>query len=401
MKNIERERYLSCIRPYVGNRNAKVLAGIRRSGKSTLLEMVPDGLGDDNIMFIDMELWDNREYKDPEKLYRMIKGSLVNGKKNRLFIDEVQDVKEWESVIRSLIAEKCCDIYLSGSNSHLLSSEFSTYLSGRLNIIDVFTLTFSECIAFAQRYTDTQDTEEIFGKFLRFGGFPSVWRSEYKSSEAYKEVSDIVNTIMMRDIISRYTVKNPDVLYRVLRYICDNVGKVTSVNNIYETLHSDDRHIGKDMVYSYVSYLESAYLICKVPTFDIKGKKNLMSNYKYYVGDIGIKNALLGFRSDDITGLMENIVYLELRSRGYSVWVGSNGGREVDLVGEKNGRYVYVQTVSELSSDKVVSREFGNLKGIDDNYPKYVVTLNDGLLNTDIDGVICCKMSDFLLRTDY
>jgi len=402
MEIIKRMRYLSRIEPFVGNRNAKVLTGIRRGGKSTILEMVSAGLGDDcAVVIVNMELWKNRKYRDPEKLYSMIKGSLVNGKRNFLFIDEVQDIKEWESVIRSLIAEECYDIFLTGSNSRLLSGEFATFLSGRLNTIDVFTLTFSECIDFERICRGEADIDDILRKFLRFGGFPSVWRMDYRESEADSEISDIVSAVMMRDIMSRYPVKNPDVLNRILNYLCDNIGNITSINNIYTALRTDDKGIGKDMVYSYVGYLESACLITKVMTFDIKGKRHLASAYKYYLADIGIKNASVGFRPNDIAGYMENIIYLELRSRGYTVWVGDNDGREIDLVGERNGRYVYVQAVSELSGDRVVNREFGNLKGIDDNYPKYVVTLGDGPLNADVDGIICCKMADFLLREDY
>jgi hypothetical protein len=401
MKNVERKRYLSRITPFIGNRNAKALTGIRRGGKSTILDFIKTNVGDRNIVYVNMELWENRKYKDPEKLYYMIKDSLSDDKKNCLFVDEVQDVKEWESVIRSLIAEDCCDIYLTGSNSKLLSGEFATYLSGRLNTIDVFTLTFSECLDFEQMYGRGTNADEAFKKFLRFGGFPSVWRQDFTQAEAVMEVTDIVNTIMMRDIVTRHAVKNPGVLNRILRYLCDNIGNVTSVNNIHTTLRSEDESIGKDMVYSYVDYLEEAFLVKKVPTFDIKGKRHLTSIYKYYLGDIGIKNALLGFRSGDIAGYMENIIYLELRSRGYSVWIGDNDGREIDLVGEKNGRYVYVQATAELSGDKVVNREFGNFKGIDNNYPKYVVTLDDGPLNADVDGIICCKIADFLLRDDY
>jgi len=304
-------------------------------------------------------------------------------------------------VIRSLIAEECCDIYLTGSNSRLLSGEFATFLSGRLNTVDVFTLTLSECLEFERAYRGEADVGAIFKKFLRFGGFPSVWRKDYGGSEADSEIADIVSAIMMRDIISRYPVKNPDVLGRILNYLCDNIGNLTSVNNIHTALQSDDKGIGKDTVYSYVGYLESACLITKVTAFDIRGKRHLSSTYKYYLADIGIKNALVGFRSKDISGYMENMIYLELRSRGYSVWIGDNNGREIDLVGEKNGRYIYVQAVAELSGEKVVNREFGNLKGIDDNYPKYVVTLEDGLLNADVDGIICCRIADFLLREDY
>ncbi|MCL1978610.1 MAG: ATP-binding protein, partial [Methanomassiliicoccaceae archaeon] len=268
MDAVRRERYLSRIRPFIGNRNAKVLTGIRRAGKSTLLEIISDSFGDDcNVVHISMELWKNREYKDPEKIYNMIKGSLVTGKKNCILIDEIQDIKEWESVIRSLIAENCCDIYLTGSNSRLLSGEFATYLGGRINTVDVFTLTFSECLDFERKYIGEPKTEDAFKKFLRIGGFPSIWCRDYRESEADLEVADISNSILMRDVISRYTVKNPDLLKRILNYVCDNIGNLTSINNIYTTLRAEDKGVGKDTVYSYTEYLESAYLFIKVPTY--------------------------------------------------------------------------------------------------------------------------------------
>ena len=401
MENIGRERYISRIKPFIGNRNAKVLTGIRRSGKSTLLEML-SGMDDGpyNDIVLNMELWKNRELRNPDRLYETISSSLKEGVKNRLFIDEVQDVDEWESVIRSLIAEDRCDIYLTGSNSHLLSGEFASYLSGRLNIIDVFTLTFSECMEFERVYRGTCDEDAVLRKFLRIGGFPSTWREDYRESDANSEVSDIVYAIMMRDIVSRHPVKNPDALNRILRYICDNVGNPTSVNNIFNSLSSEGRGIGRDTVSAYVDHLENAYLIQKVCTFDLKGKRHLTSKYKYYLSDIGVKNAILGFRPDDIAGYMENIVFLELRSRGYSVWIGDNAGKEVDFVAEKNGGYVYVQVTVKLDGQKTIEREFGSLKGIDDNYPKYVVTLDDGPLNSDIDGIICCKLTDFLMKDE-
>lgn len=400
--NILRSRYDSRIRPFMDNRNAKVLVGIRRSGKSTLFEMIADSMGDDhNIIMMDMEKWVNRPYRDPDILYSRIKESLVKEKDNCLFIDEVQDIREWESVVRSLIAEDCCDIYLTGSNSRLLSGEFSTYLSGRLNTLDVFTLTFSECIDFERGYRGEMPLEDIFSKFLRLGGFPSVWCNEYRESQAYSEISDITDAIIKRDIADRHSIRNTEVLDRILNFICDNIGNPVSVNNIFTSLYSEDKTIGRDMVYDYVGYLEDSCLVVKVQAYDIKGRRHLTSKYKYYLSDIGIKNSRLGFRPDDISGYMENIIYLELRSRGYRVWVGDSEGKEVDLVGEMNGRMIYVQATTELTNGDVVRREFGNLKGIDDNYPKYVVTLEDGPLNEDIDGIRCCKLIDFLMSDEY
>jgi Predicted ATPase (AAA+ superfamily) len=401
-QNIARPRYDSHIVPFKGNRNAKVLVGIRRGGKSTLLEMIADKMDDDhNKIAFNMEEWANRPYRDPDKLYAKIMESLVENKHNCLFIDEVQDIREWESVVRSLIAEDRCDIYLTGSNSRLLSGEFATYLSGRLNTLNVFTLTLSECMDFEKTYRGEKNSAEVFSKFLRLGGFPNIWRNEYHESQAYSEISDITDAIIKKDIADRHSIRKTDVLDRILNFICDNIGNQTSINNIFTSLQSEDNTVKKDMVYDYIGYLEDSCLIIKVPTYDIKGKKHLTSKYKYYLSDIGIKNARLGFRADDISGYMENIIYLELRSRGYNVWIGDSDGKEVDIVGEMNGKMIYIQATAELTNEKVVKREFGNLESISDNHPKYVVTLEEGLLNTDLNGIKCCKLLDFLLSTDY
>lgn len=401
-KNISRPRYDMRLAPFMGNGNAKVLEGVRRCGKSTLYEMLIDSTeSGSNIISFNMEVWNNRQYRDPEVLYSKIKESIVENKENFLFIDEVQDIYEWESVVRSLIAEDCCDIYLTGSNSRLLSGEFSSYLSGRLNTVNVFTLVLSECMDFEREYRSGMTYDEVLSKFIRIGGFPGVWRNDYDQSSAYSEISDIVDAIIKKDIVDRHNIKNTDVLDRILNFICDNIGNPTSVNNIFASLNSRDKSVKKDMVYDYVEYLEESYLILKANAYDIKGRKHLTSKYKYYLSDIGIKNARLGFRPDDISGYMENIIFLELKSRGYDVWVGDSGGKEIDFVGEKNGSMIYVQAVSELTNEDVVKREFGNLKDVGDNYPKYVVTLNDGPLNEDMDGIRCCKLVDFLMSDRY
>ena len=397
MDRVERTSQLDRISPFFGNGNAKVLTGIRRSGKSTLLRMVSEVHSDKNIILFDMELWSNREYRDPDALYRRIKDSLVSDRKNVLLIDEVQDITEWESVIRSLISEGCCDIYLTGSNSRLLSGEFATYLSGRLNTTEIFTLTLSECMRFESVYRDGITTDGALAKFLRFGGFPSIWRFDYNEKEAMSEVRDIVQAILLRDVVNRYGVKQPNILERILRFICDNVGNPISVNNIYNTFLSNGDKVGKDTVYSYLSYLESAYLVYRVETMDLKGKGILKSRYKYYLSDIGIKNALMGYRPDDIPGYMENIIFLELRSRGYDVWIADNKGKEIDFVARDGEGLIYIQATTRLSDEKVITREFGNLRDVDDYRSKYVVVLEKGLLDGDMDGTRCVTLSEFLL----
>lgn len=392
MKYVERPLYLDRMRPFSNNGNVKIITGIRRSGKSTLLK----GLGsvvDGRVLRIDMELWENRRFRDPETVYGYIRESIDSGV-SVVVIDEIQDIDRWHEVVRSLVAEGRCDLYITGSNSKLLSGEFASLLTGRFNLFDTFTLTYSECLRFAEQYqghgTDT------FGRFLRVGGFPSVWRNRYEEADAVSEVSDILNSIMMRDIVARYDIRKPDLLHRIFRFICDNIGNRTSVHNIYTSLLAEDRKVSKDLVYEYVDHLESACLIYKAETYDVKGKKILTSSYKYYLADIGLKNAACGFRPEDIQGYVENILYLEMRARGYEVWMGDYSGKEVDFVCRKGADIAYMQSTVRLSGEDVVKREFGNLRSIPDNHPKYVVTLERSPLDSDTDGIKCVLLEDFL-----
>ena len=400
MDYVHRESYINRIAPFIGNRNAKVITGVRRSGKSTIIKELPTRMTDFNILLYDMELWSNRKYRDPDVLYESIKESINPEKNNILIIDEVQDIDHWEELIRSLIAERCCDIYLSGSNSKLLSGEFATYLGGRINTTDVCTLNLRECILFDRKYSIGSPDDKVLEKMFRRGGFPSVWVADYEESDAMSEVRDIVQSILMMDIVRRYKVKRTDVLESILMFLCDNIGNVSSLNSIAKTLSASGKGINKDLVYEYAGYLEAACLVDRVETFDIKGKDILTSKYKYYLADVGIRNALLGFRSSNIPGYIENIIYLDLKSRGYGVWIGNNNGKEVDFIAKKDGKFIYIQATTTLEGEGVVDREFGNLEGITDNYPKYVVVLNKGPLDSDINGIHCIGLKDFLLLED-
>ena len=235
---------------------------------------------------------------------------------------------------------------------------------------------------------------------FRRGGFPSVWVADYEESDAMSEIRDIVQSILMIDIVRRYRVKCTDVLESILAFLCDNIGNVSSLNSIAKTLSSSGKGVNKDLVYEYAGYLEAACLVDKVETYDIRGKGIFTSKYKYYLADIGIRSALLGFRLSDVPGYIENIVYLELKSRGYEIWIGDNNGKEVDFIAKKNGRSIYIQATAALDSGSVVKREFGNLEGISDYYPKYVVVMNKGPLDSDIDGIHCIGLKDFLLLDD-
>ena len=400
MDYVPRQSYIDRLRPFIGNPNAKVITGVRRSGKSTILQSLSSEMSDRNVMVYDMELWTNRKYRNPDVLYDSIKSSIDPGRKNVLIIDEVQDIEGWEELIRSLIAERCCDIYLSGSNSKLLSGEFASHLGGRVNTLGIRTLNLRECILFDNVYGKESAEEEVLSRMFVRGGFPLVWVADYEDSDALSEIRDIVQSIMMTDIVIRYRVKRADVLEGLLMFLCDNIGNVTSLNSLARTMSSAGRIVNKELVYEYVGYLEAACLVDRVSTYDIKGKSILTTKYKYYLADVGIRNALLGFRPADTPGYIENIIYLDLKSRGYDVWIGNNNGKEIDFIARKDGKPIYVQVAMALDGKETIGREFGNLRGIPDEYPKYVVVLNKGPLDTDIDGIHCISLKDFLLKDD-
>ncbi|MCL2317505.1 MAG: ATP-binding protein [Methanomassiliicoccaceae archaeon] len=399
MDSILRPEYFDRIVDFIGNPNAKVITGIRRCGKSTFMEQISQKISSDtdaNVVYVDMELMANIDLKDTEKFYRHIKDRLIEGKKNVLFVDEVHEVTKWESVIRSLIAEKECDIYLTGSNSKLLSSEYATYLSGRIDTLEMQPLSFRECRTFNDAYCSQRNDEKLMWKYIEIGGFPLVWLREQSNMSAYRTLRDILNTVKTKDIVDRYGIKDRDLLERIFLFICSNLGNLTSLNNMYNILHAENGNVTRSTVYDYAGHLESSYLVYKAHVHEVKGKKLLSEKYKYFLPDIGLKHAALGYRFNDIAGHMENILFLDLKARGYDVWIGDNAGKEVDLVGEKFGERVYVQSVYRFS-ENAVKREFDNLKGIDDNHPKYVVTMDENMRG-NTDGIICCGLDEFLKK---
>ena len=396
MKPVERPLYMTRMKPFVSNGNVKIITGIRRSGKSTFLKEFVQIVAGKPVLRLDMEYWGNRRYRDPDAAYEYIRKSVDEGAKV-VIIDEIQEIKDWKEIIRSLVGEGDCDLYISGSNSKLLSGEFASMLTGRYNLFYSFTLTYSECLIFNKAYGGEKD---VFSRFLRVGGFPSVWKNNYDESDALSEVGDILHSIMMRDIVERYEIRRPDLLHRIFRFICDNIGNRTSVNNIYTTLASEEKNLSRDLVYEYVDHLESACLIYKAETYDVKGKKILKSPYKYYLADIGLKNAMCGYRPEDIQGYVENIVYLEMKARGYrAVWLGDRSGKEIDFICKKGNDTVYIQATTRLTSENV-KREYGSLLGIRDNYPKYVVVFEKSPLDADMDGIKCILLEEFLRNGD-
>jgi len=400
---IHRERYLKNIRPHIGKPYVKILTGVRRGGKSTIMKMIANEIikkdPDANIVFIDFELYLNTEIAEAGKLYRYISDSVREGVRNVLMIDEIQEVDGWEKVISSLNNEGIFDIYVTGSNSRLLSSELSTYISGRYVSFNIQTLSFSECLDFRRAIGGEVSDDDVLNVMQRQGGFPVIWISGHSDSSAYSVIRDIYGSIVLRDIIKRHDLRNDTALKRIVLFLCDNIANPTSLNNVYESISGTYGHVRKETVYKFCEYLEEAFIFHRVEEEGLKGKALLSPKYKFYISDIGMKNALLGYRSDDVSKHLENIVFLEMKSRGYDITIGNVDGNEIDFVCRKDDSRVYIQVVYRLSSERTIEREFGNLKMIQDGYPKYVVTMDPDWISGDVDGIRYLHVKEFL-RTE-
>ncbi|MCL2148942.1 MAG: ATP-binding protein [Methanomassiliicoccaceae archaeon] len=400
---VKRERYLSVLRPFKGNGNAKVVTGMRRCGKSSLLETFANSLrGDTNVISISMEHSENAEKRPWRWLLDAVNDRLDPTKENVLIIDEVQGVAEWELAVRDLIAKRKCDIYLTGSNSDLLSSEYSTYLGGRYNDVRMLPLAFSECVEFHERYHGPADPDDLLQRFVLVGGFPILWRFNHDVDSSIRTVRTLVDSSVNNDILNRYGVKNVEILMRILRTVASTIGSYVSAINIFNTLRSAGVPVSKDTVYDYLGHLEAANIIIKTEASDVRGRGVLRSTYKYYLADLAIKHALTGYRPEDAPGHMENIILTELLGRGYDVHVGRVGDKEVDFVADKWNERVYVQACKEIASGGTFKREFGNLESINDSHPKYVVMMNAGMYRgVTSKGIICCSLREFLEMENY
>ncbi len=396
---VPRSRYATEIEPFVGNGNAKVITGIRRCGKSVFLELYSHCLTDVNVVYIDTELYEFFELNDWQKLIAYIEPKYKTGADNVLIVDEIQNIEKWELAIRDLIARRMFDIYLTGSNSNLLSSEYTTHLGGRYNRIRMLPLSYMECRVFAERFLPEKD---ILDRYLRIGGFPILWVSDMPERSCMQTVRDITEVILSKDIEQRFRIRNSVLLRDIYRTILSTLGSYVSSNKIHATLRSAGSKTTVDTVNEYIGYLEAANLIIRADVFDLKGRRILENKHKYYVTDLGLKHSLLGYRPEDIPGHMENIIFTELMYRGYDVYVGDYNGREIDIVAVRDGSRVYVQVCSMIDSQKTFDREFGNLGGIRDSFPKYVVMMEPGAYRGVTDsGVICCSFREFLEKDDY
>lgn len=394
-----RDRYLDEIGPFVGNGNAKVITGIRRCGKSTLLEMYRFRLTDANVVYINTELHEFSGLNNWERLLSYIESEHREGSDNVLIVDEIQNIDGWELAIRDLIARRMFDIYLTGSNANLLSSEYSTHLGGRYNRIRMLPLSYNECRVFAERFLPEGD---VLDRYMRIGGFPILWISDMPERSCMQTVRDITEVILSKDIEQRFKIRNHVLLRDIYATILSTIGNYVSSNNIYFTIRSTGSKTTVDTVNEYIGYLEAANLIIRASVFDLKGRRILDNKHKYYTTDLGLKHSLLGYRPEDVSGHMENVLFTELMYRGYEVFVGDYGGREIDIVAVKDGARLYIQACSLIDSQKTFDREFGNLAKIPDSFPRYVVMVEPGVYRGITEtGIICCSLREFLEKDSY
>ena len=396
-----RNLYLKKIIPFVNKPVIKVITGMRRVGKSYLLKLIIETLsaqksnGSDQILYINKESLDYDFIKDYKDMHKYVKSSFksVEGSKY-LLVDEIQEIHNWEKAVSSLFSEGDIDIFLTGSNAHLLSSEIATLISGRFVEFPVYTLSFEEFLLF--RGKNKKDTDTEFQTYLKFGGLPAIHHFDFDEEVVYQYISSLYNTILLKDVIKRNNVRNVYLLENITRYVFDNVGNIFSAKKISDYVKSKKMKVGTETIQNYISYILSTFALHKVARYDIKGKRILEIHEKYYLGDIGMRHALLGYKAADISGILENIVYLELKRRGYQIYIGKFGNREIDFIAEKENRKMYIQVTYMLSSPETIEREFSALRSIKDNYPKYVISM-DTVFGNDFEGIRRINLIEFLL----
>ena len=398
---IVRPHYLDELKKYRDVPLVKILAGIRRCGKSTILDMLREdllanGVRPEQIIerrYTSLDLGDLPAAKD---MYQDIKADLNAAGRNYLLLDEVQEIEGWEKAINSLLELGNTDIYVTGSNSKLMSSEISTYLTGRYVTIPVFPLSFQEYLTFKAGSGLSQ--KELLNEYIRYGGFPIVALGTYDERTAYQIVEGIYHSVISNDIARRHSITNQELFNRVVRFIIENVGKNFSANSIVKFLKSEGRSLTVETIYNYLEWLEKAFVIYRCQRYDLQGKAVLKTQEKFYLADPALKYCMMGFNPKSIASMLENIVYFELRRRGYDVYVGKNETKEIDFVAVRRDERVYVQVCRELPDAS--DREIVNLLEIKDHYPKYVVTM-DELAGGNVEGVRIVHLADFLLSAQY
>lgn len=403
MERIQRDNYLNILKNFKDQQIIKVITGIRRCGKSTLLEIFQDylkdnGISDEQIISINFEDADYEELQDRKELYKYIKSKLVKGKKTYVFLDEIQNVKEFEKTVDSLFINKDVDLYITGSNAYLLSSELATLLTGRYIEIKMLPLSFKE---YMSSFNDKTDVSRKFRNYLRYSSFPQAVELYRINPENIKMFLDgIYNTVLFKDVMQRKGITDKAILERITKYLYNNIGNRTSLKGISNNLEGIDKNSSYNTISNYVEALIDSYLIFRASRYDIKGKEFLKTQEKYYAVDIGLRYYMLGQESGkDMGHILENIIYLELLRRGYDVYIGKYDDLEVDFVAKKpeNTEYYQVALTTRSEDDnKILERELAPLKKINDNYPKYILTLDEDL-DADFDGIKKINALDWLL----
>ena len=402
---IYRPMYVDKIMCYVDTPFVKILTGVRRCGKSTILKMIMEKLQTEkNVKASQIASYrfDSMEYEDmtSKQMYTELKGRLIDGKKTYFFLDEVQEITGWEKVVNSLASDYDVDIYVTGSNSRMMSSEISTYLTGRYIAFHIYTLSFAEFLTFKSRYKAVSDPKAELTEYIRLGGFPATHLQDYSQDEIYTIVKDIYNSTIFSDIVKRNQIRKIDQLERVVKYVFNNVGNTFSAKSISDYLKSEHRKIDNETVYSYLEKLEKAYLIHRCSRYDLQGKEILKTQEKFYLADTALRYSVLGYNSDSVASSLENVVYLELCRRGYAVHIGKTDGGEIDFVASRQNEKLYVQVTQMIKSESTEKREYDRLLSIRDNYPKYVL-LTDDFAGGNYQGIKTMHVADFLLSNEY
>lgn len=402
---IKREKYLKKIRPFIDTPLIKVITGIRRSGKSVLMlqiqdELIDAGVNPIQIISINKELHEFDHIKDYNDLYLYVTTKSKNKKSSRyyIFIDEVQEIIQWEKSVISFSAEKRYDLYITGSNARLLSSELASLLSGRYVEFQIHTLSFSEFITlYKQRHNiKTENTSEVFNEFIKYGGFPGLHSLYWEESVIRQYLQSVFNTIVLKDIIIRNQVRDASMLQRILFFLTDNCGNITTAKNISDYLKSQHYKIAPETVQNYIYYATESFMLIQAKRYDIKGKRLLELYEKYYLSDLGLLYALSGFEPSKISVRLENVIMHEMLTRGYSVTIGKSGQLEIDFICKKDNEKIYLQVCKSLLEGNAYEREYRAFDGINDSFPKYVLTLDNGF-DTDKNGIKWMNIHKYLL----
>lgn len=402
---IDRPLYMDKIMAYTDTPFVKILTGVRRCGKSTILKMIMERLKTERHIPDERIIscrYDSMEYVDltAKDMYDQLKSRLSTEGKTYLFLDEVQEIEGWERVVNSLASDFDVDLYVTGSNSRMMSSEIATYLTGRYISFRIFTLSFGEYLMFKRQYAPVNDAKTELANYVRLGGFPATHLQAYSQEEVYTIVRDIYNSTIFSDIVRRSQIRKIDQLERIVKYTFSNVGNTFSAKSIADYLKSEHRSLDNETVYNYLEKLEKAYLLHRCIRYDLQGRELLKTQEKFYLADVALRYSVLGYDADSVAASLENIVYLELCRRGYTVNVGKTDGGEIDFVAERQNERLYVQVTQEIRSEKTAKREYERLLEIRDNYPKYVLT-TDAFAGGNYQGIRTMHIADFLLSTEY